>query len=34
MGQKEHFFDALQKTRSIRMEGTYLVIESEKTQSR
>lgn len=32
MGQEERFFNALQKSSSIRMEGDYLVIESEVTR--
>ena len=33
MDQEERFFDALQKARSIRMEGAYLVIDSEGTEN-
>ena len=32
MDQEERFFNALQKSRSIRMEGHQLVIDSEATQ--
>ena len=32
MEQEERFFNALQKSRSIRMEGHQLVIDSEATQ--
>ena len=32
MEQEERFFDALQKSRSIRMEGNRLVIDSDATQ--
>ena len=32
MDQERRFFDALQKARSIRMEGDYLVIDSEETE--
>ena len=32
MEQEERFFNALQKSRSIRMEGDQLVIDSEATQ--
>lgn len=32
MEQEERFFDALQKACSIRMEGDYLVIDSQATQ--
>jgi heat shock protein HslJ len=32
MEQEERFFNALQKSRSIRMEGYQLVIDSEATQ--
>ena len=31
MAQEERFFTALQKSRSIRMEGAYLLIDSEAT---
>jgi heat shock protein HslJ len=31
MEQEERFFTALQKSRSIRMEGAYLLIDSEAT---
>jgi heat shock protein HslJ len=31
MEQEERFFTALQKSRSIRMEGAHLVIDSEAT---
>lgn len=32
MDQEERFFTVLQKSHSIRMEGTHLVIDSEATQ--